>query len=53
MTTTGDTVRLFHAGTLVDLLEHPSIDDDGDLADVLTKLKGKWRTVPVSPSAAR
>jgi hypothetical protein len=56
VTTTGDTVRLFHAGTLlgtlVDLIEHPSLEDDGDLADVLTKIKGKWRTVPISPSAA-
>lgn len=53
-TTTGDTVRLFHSatllGTLVDLIAHPSEDDDADLADVLTKIKGKWKTVPVSPS---
>lgn len=55
-TTTGDTIRLFHAGTLlgtlVDLLALPAPEDDRDLADVLTKIKGKWKTVPVSPEAA-
>src|SRR5689334_585578 len=47
-TTTGDTVRLFHAGTLlgtlVDLVAYPSPDEDADLADVLTKIKGKWKS---------
>ena len=45
-TTTGDTIRLFHAGTvlgsLVDLLVHPSIEADRDLGAMLTKIKGKW-----------
>lgn len=45
-TSTGDTVRLFHAGTvlgnLVDLLIHPSIEADRDLGSMLTKIKGKW-----------
>lgn len=45
-TTTGDTVRLFHAGTvlgnLVDLLVHPSTEADQDLGSMLTKIKGKW-----------
>lgn len=53
-TTTGDTVRLFHAGTLlgtlVDLVAHPDPSDDHDLADVLTKVKGKWKTTPMSPN---
>lgn len=52
-TTTGDTVRLFHAGTLlgtlVDLVSEPHADDDHDLADVLTKIKGKWKTTPMRP----
>lgn len=52
-TTTGDTVRLFHAGTLlgslVDLVSEPDPEDDHDLADVLTKIKGKWRTTPLTP----
>ena len=46
VTTTGDTVRLFHAGTvlgnLVDLLVHPSTESDRDLGAMLTKIKGKW-----------
>jgi hypothetical protein len=45
-TTTGDTVRLFHAGTvlgnLVDILVHPSTEADHDLGTMLTKIKGKW-----------
>jgi hypothetical protein len=45
-TATGDTVRLFHAGTvlgnLVDLLVHPSTEADRDLGTMLTKIKGKW-----------
>jgi len=46
ITSTGDSVRLFHAGTLlgnlVDSLAHPSTESDQDLGHVLTKLKGKW-----------
>ena len=45
-TTTGDQVRLFHAGTLfgalVDMIQHPSPDDDPKLGEFLLKLKGKW-----------
>lgn len=45
-TTTGDTIRLFHAGTLLghltDLLVHPSPETDRELGDVLVKIKGKW-----------
>lgn len=45
-TSTGDTIRLFHAGTvlgsLVDLLIHPSVEADSDLGAMLTKIKGKW-----------
>jgi hypothetical protein len=45
-TNTADTVRLFHAGTvlgnLVDLLAHPSAEADHDLGAMLTKIKGKW-----------
>lgn len=54
-TTTGDTVRVFHAGTLlgqlVDLMSEPDLDDDHDLADVLTKIKGKWKSTPLTPTA--
>jgi len=54
-TTTGDTIRLFHAGTLLgtllDILTHPSEDDDDELARVLTKVKGKW-VAPVGPPSA-
>ena len=45
-TSTGDTIRLFHAGTLfgnlVDMLVHPSVESDRDLGEMLTKIKGKW-----------
>lgn len=45
-TSSGDMVRLFHAGTvlgnLVDLLIHPSTESDRDLGAMLTKIKGKW-----------
>jgi hypothetical protein len=45
-TTTGDVVRLFHAGTmlghLVDLIEYPSSDDDAELGAIIRKVKGKW-----------
>lgn len=45
-TTTGDTIRLFHADTmlghLIDLLAYPSTETDTELGVVLTKLKGKW-----------
>lgn len=45
-TSTGDTVRIFHAGkllgNLVDLLAHPSTESDRDLGAMLTKIKGKW-----------
>jgi hypothetical protein len=45
-TTTGDTVRLYHAGSvlgqLIDTIVHPDPGTDKDLGDVLTKIKGKW-----------
>lgn len=45
-TTTGDTIRIFHAGSvlgsLVDLLAHPSRDTDRDLGAMLRKVKGQW-----------
>jgi len=55
-TTTGDTIRLFHAGSvlgsLVDLLVYPSVETDKDLGDVLTKIKGKWKwSTPTGPAA--
>ncbi len=55
-TTTGDTVRLFHAGTvfsnLINLLIYPSREDDKDLGDMLAKIKGKWKwsEAPVQPA---
>jgi hypothetical protein len=55
-TTTGDTIRLFHAGSvlgsLVDLLIYPSTETDHDLAAMLTKIKGKWNwSTPTGPAA--
>lgn len=45
-TTTGDMVRLYHAGSvlgqLIDTIVHPDPGTDKDLAEVLTKVKGKW-----------
>lgn len=45
-TTTGDTVRLYHAGSvlgqLIDTIVHPDTGTDADLGYVLTKVKGKW-----------
>jgi hypothetical protein len=45
-TTTGATLRLFHAGSvlgsLVDLMLYPSTDTDKDLGDMLKKIKGQW-----------
>jgi len=56
-TTTGDTVRLFHAGSvlgnLVDLLIHPSTETDRDLGAMLAKIKGKWNwATPTGPAAS-
>jgi hypothetical protein len=46
-TTTGDTVRLYHAGSvlgqLIDTIVHPDTGTDRDLGDVLSKIKGKWK----------
>jgi hypothetical protein len=45
-TTTGDTVRLYHAGSvlgqLIDTIAHPDPSTDKDLGEVLSKIKGKW-----------
>ncbi len=44
--TSEDAVRLFHAGTftgaIVDMLRHPAPETDRELAEALTKLKGRW-----------
>lgn len=54
-TTTGDTVRLYHAGSvlgqLMDTIVHPDPGTDSDLGDVLTKIKGKWKWAPVEGPA--
>jgi hypothetical protein len=54
-TTTGDTVRLYHAGSvlgqLIDTIVHPDPGTDSDLGDVLTKIKGKWKWAPVEGPA--
>lgn len=51
-TTTGDHIRLFHAGTImggfVDMLLYPSEETDRELAAAITKFKGKWDWGPVS-----
>jgi hypothetical protein len=45
-TTTADTVRLYHAGSvlgqLLDTIVHPDPGTDKDLGELLTKMKGKW-----------
>ena len=46
-TTTGDTVRLYHAGSvlaqLIDTIIHPDQGTDNELGDVIKKVKGKWK----------
>lgn len=46
-TTTGDTVRLYHAGSvlaqLIDTIVHPDQGTDKELGDVIKKVKGKWK----------
>jgi hypothetical protein len=54
-TTTGDTVRLYHAGSvlgqLIDTIVHPDPGTDKDLGDVLKKVKGKWNWASISGPA--
>ncbi len=54
-TTTGDTVRLYHAGSvlgqLIDTIVHPDAGTDKDLGDVLSKIKGKWKWAAVEGPA--
>lgn len=54
-TTTGDTVRLYHAGSvlgqLIDTIVHPDPGTDHELGDVLRKVKGKWKWAPVEGPA--
>jgi len=54
-TTTGDVVRLYHAGSvlgqLIDTIVHPDPGTDKDLGDVLSKIKGKWKWAPVEGPA--
>jgi hypothetical protein len=51
-TTSGDHIRLFHAGTVmggfVDMLLYPSEETDRELAAAITKFKGKWDWGPVT-----
>lgn len=46
-TTTGDTVRLYHAGSvlgqLIETIVHPDEGTDKELGEVLSKVKGKWK----------
>lgn len=55
-TTTGDSVRLFHAGTvlgeLVDLIVHPTAETDRYLGNILTKVKGQWLDRPAEDPAS-
>lgn len=54
-TTTGDTVRLYHAGSvlgqLIDTIVHPDEGTDKELGDVLSKVKGKWTWAPLKGPA--
>ena len=56
-TTTGDTIRLFHAGSVlgsvVDLLIHPSKDTDRDLGAMIKKIKGQWDWSTPTTDAAK
>lgn len=55
-TTTGDTVRLYHAGSvlgqLIDTIVHPDEGTDKELGDVLSKIKGKWNWAPLEGPAS-
>jgi hypothetical protein len=55
-TTTGDTVRIYHAGSvlaeLIDTITHPDPGTDRDLGDVIAKVKGKWKWATESGPAA-
>lgn len=54
-TTTWDTVRLYHAGSvlgqLIDTIVHPDQGTDRELGDILRKIKGKWKWAPVEGPA--
>lgn len=45
-TTTGDTVRLYHASSVlgrpIDIIVHPHPANDVELGYILSKIKGKW-----------
>lgn len=45
-TSTGDEIRLMHVATvlgeLVDILQHPSAQNDPKLGTILAKIKGQW-----------
>jgi len=55
-TTTGDIVRLYHAGSvlgqLIDTIVHPDPGTDSDLGDVILKVKGQWDWAPVEGPAS-
>lgn len=55
-TSTDANILLFHAGTvlsrLVDMLIHPSTDNDTELGDILKKIKGTWHWPEEAPEAA-
>jgi hypothetical protein len=46
-TTTGDMVRLYHAGSvlgqLIDIIVYPDEGTDSELGGVIAKVKGKWK----------
>jgi hypothetical protein len=54
-TSTSDTVRLYHAGSvlgqLIDTIVHPDSGTDKDLGDVLSKVKGKWKWASIEGPA--
>jgi hypothetical protein len=54
-TTTGDTIRIYHAGSvlgqLIDTIVHPDPGTDTDLGGVLKKIKGTWNWAPVEGPA--
>jgi hypothetical protein len=54
-TTTADAIRLIHAGgllsSIIDALAHPGEATDRHLAEVITKVKGRWDWDRAAPAA--
>jgi hypothetical protein len=55
-TTTGDTVRVYHAGSVlgsvVDLLLYPTQATDSELGAMIKKIKGQWKWATATSETA-